>query len=585
MHIEVHDVESDEYKIRIDHGKPLWKSINKSKGVSIREIFASLLNAVRVADEAEADMIDLFLDGNFDRFIIDSSIDKYEEPDDEKINELLVNCLPANSEKHLEDIKKLGKLFTNQEISIDECIYYDPSSENYKYRSQAVNSFPLLFKYFADSDNREIQELIDNGASINEYLKNTFNLSKIQLNRMRKYKTAVPDSVKVPDNFNLDQRYSINPDYKLDLILKRIGELDPTWCPLNQEEWEAFILMNCCVFSPISLYLGIDWKLLASATKGKWIDYKNSFIKSLNLNNDEVDTETFLYTTSGIIEFIEDFARNVMVVNMPDDTSYKNMKGTELGDMMKISSRMFVYNKKNPITQLLKYYSYWTNNKQQLERYKIKPSLDSWLPLLSKNDTYKYNNVVFSNLVNASQLQKEGKEMSHCIGSYVSNCLTGRSHIFSIEDKDTKARATVQIKVRYEADIKRNELQFLNNQLRSKSNASASDEIQKAVEAFVDYINNTAKVVNIEKICNWINNPPVRSNGSERAETSFIRDLNQLDGKNSSIESSHKIWCNKILKGFKLELINRNPEYKQLIKEINDARRTDDDDNEVRNRR
>ena len=75
-------------------------------------------------------------------------------------------------------------------------------------------------------------------------------------------------------------------------------------------------------------------------------------------------------------------------------------------------------------------------------------------------------------LTTSAELADEGKLMSHCVGGYVLQCRTGRSHIFSIRDPDGKRLSTLQL----------NQEQFSVKEVQNRSFANQQPE-KRAVEA------------------------------------------------------------------------------------------------------
>lgn len=93
-------------------------------------------------------------------------------------------------------------------------------------------------------------------------------------------------------------------------------------------------------------------------------------------------------------------------------------------------------------------------------------------------------------LNSAYDLIDEGKDMHHCVGSYVNSCVNGRSRIFSIRKNNVK-KATLEINT------------FSNkwevNQIRGACNAEVSDELKKIAQQVVKLYNKKEEENGIKK--------------------------------------------------------------------------------------
>ena len=551
-------------KTKIQHSDGGWFETIK-EGVPDMELLSCLLGCLRIEDREEADWLEILLETDYDKFIVDPTVEQYSQPGEAEITP----CLPLNAGEHLAEIASINKYFQHEETTADIYNYYCPEGTDYKFRRQAAESFPFFFKYFADQSNGEVRELIDQGLPLNDYFKKSFNLTKIQLNRMRKYKYLVPNQFSEFENTDINTRYYAPVTYSFEEIAKQLGRIEPTWCPNGQEEWDAFMTMNILVFERLHRTLGIDWNKLISTTSGQWTASRDKFIKSIGCKPDEVDMHTYHYTMSGILEFLEDFSRNVMIPVLPAETLNSFSRTDSLHRLMGIAARMFIYGKSNPIPQLIKYYLYWLNIKPKLEDAKTKTAIICWPPLIGKEkvtlvDKETDSKIVFRNILDRPSLSKEGKEMQHCVGSYTADCVSGRTHIFSILDKKTEQRATLEMRTVLNTDGSFNS--FSQGQLRGKRNSLVTPTIVKVVGDFKDRV---TKKADIPKLLEWIQDHKhtylADTRRLERINDYKFEDFIQvMPSKRKTITD---LWCSNIIKGFKPEMLNKNPEFNQFLQE------------------
>lgn len=89
-----------------------------------------------------------------------------------------------------------------------------------------------------------------------------------------------------------------------------------------------------------------------------------------------------------------------------------------------------------------------------------------WSPLLPEFST---KTAAARELTSTLELVEEGRIMNHCVGGYSSNCVTGRSRIFSITLANGKARSTLQASIQPSGTWKVNQHYGYNNQSVHKS--------------------------------------------------------------------------------------------------------------------
>jgi len=76
-----------------------------------------------------------------------------------------------------------------------------------------------------------------------------------------------------------------------------------------------------------------------------------------------------------------------------------------------------------------------------------------WAPLFGEEEIAVPDHVTsetqeggwkIATLTNSKQLKSEGKELQHCVGSYTTDCLSGKSHIISVRNPNGEAQSTIE---------------------------------------------------------------------------------------------------------------------------------------------
>jgi hypothetical protein len=95
------------------------------------------------------------------------------------------------------------------------------------------------------------------------------------------------------------------------------------------------------------------------------------------------------------------------------------------------------------------------------------------------------NGIKFELLDTAEKFYEESKHMNHCVQTYCKQTCDGRYVIYSIEDVDSKERATLSINRMVPLNLEQNlpgtEIDYSFNQLKAKNNQKSSEKIIGAV--------------------------------------------------------------------------------------------------------
>lgn len=76
--------------------------------------------------------------------------------------------------------------------------------------------------------------------------------------------------------------------------------------------------------------------------------------------------------------------------------------------------------------------------------------LDQW-PVLFPNPIH-VNDLHVVSVTTIDEIEAEGRELEHCVGTYVNKCILGESHIVSVRDKQGKRLSTAEIELVEEYD-------------------------------------------------------------------------------------------------------------------------------------
>lgn len=99
-----------------------------------------------------------------------------------------------------------------------------------------------------------------------------------------------------------------------------------------------------------------------------------------------------------------------------------------------------------------------------------------------KNTECDIDNIRFTIIDTPERFYEESEFMSHCVKTYCSSVAQGQFIIYSLEDLTTKDRATLSVSI---SNIKDNIVIYNFNQLKSKSNRKATDQIINSTKKFI----------------------------------------------------------------------------------------------------
>lgn len=157
------------------------------------------------------------------------------------------------------------------------------------------------------------------------------------------------------------------------------------------------------------------------------------------------------YNQSNVIDAIDDFLRTVFLPYRIQS----DLQAYQPGSAQKLLSRMGL----EAITQFLKgvslgaiceLSSHWHEAGRAAQLNKAKTFSDNaWEPLFSPSITYQgeMGSITAVSLTTSAELQKEGKDLDHCVRGYTYKCLQTHSHIVSLRDENGKSLSTIELQL------------------------------------------------------------------------------------------------------------------------------------------
>lgn len=171
----------------------------------------------------------------------------------------------------------------------------------------------------------------------------------------------------------------------------------------------------------------------------------------------------------------------------------------------------------------------------QLEKLeKFNEGIKNFAKKYTKIKESTINGINFTLIDNVFVLEKESKIMSHCVKTYAERLSRGRHLIFSVIDTQTKDRATLEFYNKtFENEIGHEDF-WVFNQLKSKFNQKATENIIDATIEFCD------KILKKEKIKFEINEKSFDLKGSSKATRMPMRQVEQLE--NRQAQNLNEYW-------------------------------------------
>lgn len=154
---------------------------------------------------------------------------------------------------------------------------------------------------------------------------------------------------------------------------------------------------------------------------------------------------------------------------------------------------MTLFKRKTTLLQFVNLHNEWTAETIRVSNeFKDKQAHYEWHPLI---DDIELNSFKIKGLNTGKSLIEEGKAMNHCVSSYISTCLKGKSRIFSIVEPNTDVKlVTVEIIRSYNDNtFKVAQVRGYNNQMINHKKEAISTTLQQK-------LNRTAS-----KLCEMIN--------------------------------------------------------------------------------
>lgn len=147
-----------------------------------------------------------------------------------------------------------------------------------------------------------------------------------------------------------------------------------------------------------------------------------------------------------IKDALDDYIKTVFLpYKMRIDLAYQPGSGKELLDKV-YSDMMERFLKGVPIGAICELSTYWHEPGRMAELNKAKTFSDQqWEPLFSPPVHYPSDGIYAIPLTTSAELQKEGKDLAHCVGGYTRSCLEECSHIISLRNENGESLSTLEL--------------------------------------------------------------------------------------------------------------------------------------------
>ena len=449
-------------------------------------------------------------------------------------------------------IQDVFKLFDIKGLHHKNIVYYADPGPHQRDRIQAAQAYPAFAKWFS-----EIQpEEIDEQRPLGPLLENKFDLTKNKLKRIKTLPTEYAYET-LAEGEQPETRFNIQPVDSWSKTVNKFSILTTDWIPNSLNDWKAFRLVDTNMIEPLHLILDLDWYRSVGCSKGKWADYSKTLARAVDVDPESIlSRQPLIGLTNDITEFIEDFTRNFMVPCLSDNTL--NRAAEPLSDMpqlMRVATDVLTFGQKNPVAGLLKHTRKWTTRRPRLESFKdTDVSVDGWYKLFDDITIDGFHCVC---LYNKQQLLTEGSEMNHCVGSYSSRCLNGKTHIVSVRNNDHRATLHLTLsnnKTTGEYDIKV-------SQYRARSNCSPNADANIVKDELVRRIRQKELDCNWGSVTNLIENPRVNT---KKNKSTSIKMKSLIQTKDSKLDKCKEEWMKFVLPGFKTRIFNMNEKFNKF---------------------
>jgi len=338
--------------------------------------------------------------------------------------------------------------------------------------------FEVMFKARISAENHKSKKII-------KYVKEQIAKNKRQSKKNTKetlgitylpqHPTLIADSrIPISDDFKLKLKSIHFKKYYVDLFLHNF---DKTACIFygimnGSSVFENFETFNECIEKYTKeevitmahfFQANYDTRRIESNAK---LSFKNiQHILKINKSNEKLKLEgktKYIHSTDRISQTYMDIISMLsnMEMNMSDVFKCKNSE--ELNDMHDAISQSYKLSLDKKSSEMLKV---------NLLNYRPSEGI--------------INGIKFELLDTAEKFYEESKHMNHCVQTYCKQTCDGRYVIYSIEDVDSKERATLSINrmvpLHLEQNFPRTEIDYSFNQLKAKNNQKSSEKIIGAV--------------------------------------------------------------------------------------------------------
>lgn len=333
-----------------------------------------------------------------------------------------------------------------------------------------------------------IRNAIDRRENLTDAIAGTMQIGSKALKRFRKIEWS-------PGNRDLDR------------LVRCMLDIDGNWMPATDREWKAFLEVSDLLHGKLMQYSGQgDAAGLYAGCKGKWEEFALRLRKAAGIVGEDgkPDPEAIgdgalnVYATA-IENAVEDLS-NRLVVPMAALLAFGGADTVNFSTDHMASIRRFASNMM--FQDMAAAETLDRVRRFQLHRLALMGSVVSvqdqrspqsfWPPLIGNMQTP--DGVKVTELVTPGELEREGREMNHCVGGYSRTCIAGTSRILHMEDSDGKT-STLEISI-----TRNGATTFHNRQNWAYGNKKCSVPLQKAAKWLLDGLNVGAIKTDLEAI-------------------------------------------------------------------------------------
>ena len=381
-----------------------------------------------------------------------------------------------------------------------------------KIRLQAAASLPILAGVIAD--NPTMARAVDQMESLQPLLIERTKLTKGGLKRLSSLTVPIRAEPLFAEDAQFEgedalgvyrrRRFSNSGDLTLDAALRPLSDLPPEWAPADDASWKAYtgILASCAY--PLSNVLGVPVIDILKASKGKWVEFRESLARAADFPPENFDDQTMMLTSLDSIDAIDSFSRlailplalhSIHSVGEPEPpvfqehltSGFEAAKAVLLGKSKNVAGSCYELSRR--FASRLVYLNgimvrdAVIHDQGNWERF----GTDSFPKLF--DDFHATNGLVVRQIDARALFTRESDRLNHCVGRsdyYFSNAFKGDTHVGSVQSADGEvSHSTFQLESAKGFEAATHGMPFPKLvQHRSQRNGTPDPEAQRAYDEF-----------------------------------------------------------------------------------------------------